>query len=403
MTPEERKLRDQLCGEGVRFVGRMAHTVRSLRTYPIGSPAMRFGLEGMAAAATAIVDIQGKTRITLDNDRIRVGSYPVNPPPGMLRALRELRSWLRERGVGGIELCSAPTSADIHATLSLLISLKLDQLDEHQLSGQLISSGVRSLTFVICRPSADGDGGTLDEDPAVATTRLYLRGIRGVQRLSEQGLVPAVLVELTRLVQGMTDLIIEDPRLMLALLSARGVTPYALSHPLHRTILVLTMGHRIGMQKKDLLELGLCALSADWGLNRLPAALRERAGPLDVDARSLFQRHPLESIQALIKAGSLSPALRRRLLVAFELRLGHDRSGYPAPILWPTLHPFSRMIAVTEAYDALRSVRPWRPALSAERALQTITELSGRRYDPMIVDELSDMLTIYRFEDAHAR
>ena len=69
-------------------------------------------------------------------------------------------------------------------------------------------------------------------------------------------------------------------------------------------------------------------------------------------------------------------------------------------MLWPELHPFTRLIALADGYDALRSVRPWRPARSAAETFAILTKKAGRQYDPMLVEELEDMLRAYRFEDA---
>jgi HD-GYP domain-containing protein (c-di-GMP phosphodiesterase class II) len=153
------------------------------------------------------------------------------------------------------------------------------------------------------------------------------------------------------------------------------------------------------MREKELLELGMCALSIDHGLTFVPAEILAKAGALSDDERAVLKRHPHDTIRHFLAAGPLSPALRRHLLVAFELRLGFDRSGYPRPLLWPEQHPFTRVIALADGYDALRSVRPWRPARSAAKTFAVLKKKAGRQYDPMLVEELEDMLKAYRFED----
>ena len=401
MKEPDLALRDQLCGEGVRMMGRMAHTIRSLRTWPIDSPAIRFGLNGVATAASNICTMAGEVSLVLAGDRVRVGDYPVSPPPGMLSALRELRDWLRERGITGFTLSGQPGPAEVRAALAVLRELEPGTPpDEEALNEPLVSAGVSSIRFVASRPTKSGLAGVdPDEDPSVSILRLYLRGLRGVARLNEQGSTPAIQLELTRLVQGIIDLLTDDARKALALLGARGAAPSSETHPLHRTILALVMGRRLGMQEKELLELGLCALTADHGIIHVPRAILDKAGSLTPEERTVMQRHPLETVRNLFGAGPLSPALRRRLLVAFELRQGFDRSGYPQPLLWPELHPFSRIICLVDAYEALRSVRPWRPARSAARTMEILGKGASRRYDPMLLEELSDMLKAYRFED----
>ncbi len=397
------EIRDELCGEGVRMMGRMAHTIRSLRTWPIDSPAIRFGLNGISTAGSNIIALTLEDlKLVLTGDRVRVGDYPVSPPPGMLR---ELRDWLRERGISGFILHTAPSPEEIQAALVLLMGIDPEAPPpEGELNTRLAAQGMTALSFVPCKPIRSGLAGVdPDEDPSVSILRIYLRGLRGVSRLAEQGSTPAVLLELTRLVQAITDLLMDDARKALALMGGRGAAPYGQTHPLHRTILALVMGRRLGMREGELLELGMCSLSADYGLNRISGEiLGLPESPLSPDARAVMQRHPLETVRHLLSAGSLSPALRRRLLVAFELRLGFDRSGYPMPLLWPELHPFTRVIALADGYDALRSARPWRPAHTARQTMEILQRESGRQYDPMLVEELADMLRAYQFEDPDA-
>lgn len=406
MRNDSTENRDELCGEGVRMMGRMAHTIRSLRTWPIESPAIRFGLNGISAAATNIVGLtEGDLKLVLSGDRVRVGDYTVSPPPGMLSAIRELRGWLRERGVSGFVFHTAPSPDEIQAALVLLREVDPEEPPaDGALNAQLAAEGMTGLSLVACKPIRSGLAGVdPDEDPSVSILRIYLRGLRGVARLSEQGSTPAVLLELTRLVQALTDLLMDDARKALALMGGRGSAPYAQAHPLHRTILSLAMGRRLGMREKELLELGMCALAADFGMNRIPAEIREKGGGrLPPEEFKQMQRHPLETLQHLLAAGPLSPALRRRLLVGFELRMGFDRSGYPQPLLWPELHPFTRVIALADAYDALRSVRPWRAARSSAEAMSLLKKGASRQYDPMLVEELDAMLKAYRFEEADA-
>jgi HD-GYP domain-containing protein (c-di-GMP phosphodiesterase class II) len=213
-----------------------------------------------------------------------------------------------------------------------------------------------------------------------------------VQRLHEQGPEPAVLLELNRAAQGLVELVLHDPTRAMVLTTGRGVLPYAVTHPIHRLLLAVVAGRRLGMQQKELLELALCALSADLSLYGLPPEILDKPGPLSPAERARVEQHPLQTVAALLSAGELSPALRRRLLVAFELRLGADRSGYPVPLVWPELHPFSRLIAVGDAYDALLSERPWRPAQTPSEALSWLQQQRGLRYDPLMVDELEDLL-----------
>jgi putative nucleotidyltransferase with HDIG domain len=65
-----------------------------------------------------------------------------------------------------------------------------------------------------------------------------------------------------------------------------------------------------------------------------------------------------------------------------------DGSGYPDGLRGEEIPIGARIIAVVDCFDALTSDRPYRRALSAERALRMIVDGSGVRYDPDVVSAL---------------
>jgi HD-GYP domain-containing protein (c-di-GMP phosphodiesterase class II) len=76
----------------------------------------------------------------------------------------------------------------------------------------------------------------------------------------------------------------------------------------------------------------------------------------------------------LIQAGKpeeLSPLVP---VVAFQHHMGLNRSGYPRMPQPGTLHPASLIVAVADVFDALRTVRPYRPARSTAVACTVLIE-----------------------------
>jgi putative nucleotidyltransferase with HDIG domain len=65
-----------------------------------------------------------------------------------------------------------------------------------------------------------------------------------------------------------------------------------------------------------------------------------------------------------------------------------DGSGYPDGLRGEQIPIGARIISVVDCFDALTSDRPYRRALSAERALRIIVDASGVMYDPTVVAAL---------------
>jgi putative two-component system response regulator len=63
-----------------------------------------------------------------------------------------------------------------------------------------------------------------------------------------------------------------------------------------------------------------------------------------------------------------------------------DGSGYPLGLKGEEIPLVGRMMAIADVFDALVSVRPYKPAMSPEEARKIIVESSGTHFDPRLVD-----------------
>jgi putative two-component system response regulator len=71
-----------------------------------------------------------------------------------------------------------------------------------------------------------------------------------------------------------------------------------------------------------------------------------------------------------------------------------DGTGYPRGLSGTDIPLQGRIMAIADVYDALRSKRPYKEALSHEKAVEIIRENKGSHFDPLVVDvflEISDM------------
>ena len=84
------------------------------------------------------------------------------------------------------------------------------------------------------------------------------------------------------------------------------------------------------------------------------------------------------------------------LMSVAEFILSHherwDGKGYPRGLKGKEIPTLARIIAITDAYDAMMTDRPYRKALSKEEALQEIRNNAGTQFDPEIAEAFVKMM-----------
>ena len=129
---------------------------------------------------------------------------------------------------------------------------------------------------------------------------------------------------------------------------------------------------------------GQAGLLHDIGKLHTPLEILLKPGPLDEVERTVMNLHAevgAELAQALAPVRHLAPAIR----ASQEF---FDGSGYPDGISGEAIPLPARIIAVADAFHAMRSDRPYRTALPEDVAIGELTRCAGTQFDPVIVQAL---------------
>ena len=141
-------------------------------------------------------------------------------------------------------------------------------------------------------------------------------------------------------------------------------------------------GERLGLPRADLERLELGALLHDIGKIGTPRNVLLKPGPLDEDEWKVMRTHPSIGHRMM----SRFPELARE---ADVVRAHHERwdgGGYPAGLKGEGIPLFARLFSIVDAYDALTSDRPYRPAQGVDAAKRAIADSSGTQFDPKLVE-----------------
>lgn len=126
----------------------------------------------------------------------------------------------------------------------------------------------------------------------------------------------------------------------------------------------------------------------DIGKIGIPDRILHKPGRLAEEEMALVRQHP--AIGAEILRGLPSLADVARIVEAHHERM--DGAGYPQGLRGDEIPSESRIITVADAFDAMVMPRPYRAALSADRALKELRDCSGSQFDPLVVQALEQVL-----------
>ena len=153
-------------------------------------------------------------------------------------------------------------------------------------------------------------------------------------------------------------------------------------HPLRVGHYAEQLAVQLGLGDALVDEIGLAASFHDLGKLAVPEALLESAEALTGRDWEVMKGH------AVLGHAMLAP--RPTLELAARVALTHhewfDGSGYPHGLRGEQIPLASRLVALVDVYDALRSDRPYKRAWSHHRVVRHIKERGGSHFDPRIVD-----------------
>tara|TARA_Y100001933_G_scaffold211424_1_gene216205 strand:+ start:942 stop:1574 length:633 start_codon:yes stop_codon:yes gene_type:complete len=150
-------------------------------------------------------------------------------------------------------------------------------------------------------------------------------------------------------------------------------------------MLAEALGRALGISKFDMDELRLCARFHDVGKIGIPDAILLKESRFD-DQEWEFMKTHSEKGERIIKATTL-PGADKIAKVIRHHHENYDGSGYPDGLRAEAIPFLSQIVALVDAYDAMRSVRPYRQARSKDEVMSILDSESGWKFAPAIFEK----------------
>ena len=130
----------------------------------------------------------------------------------------------------------------------------------------------------------------------------------------------------------------------------------------------------------------------DIGKVVIPSEILGKPGPLTAEEFAIAKGHTTAG--AHILQGSTSSLLQMAEVIALSHHERHDGGGYPRGLRGDEVPLAGMIMNIADQYEALRSVRPYKPSLTHERVVEILTRGDGRtmpaHFHPRVLEAFAD-------------
>ena len=164
-------------------------------------------------------------------------------------------------------------------------------------------------------------------------------------------------------------------------------------HSIGVSVYALGIGLYEGLNKREMRELALAAIFHDIGKTSLSTLLLNKTGKFTELERMEMNKHSYFGY--IILQDTSFPAYVAD--VAYEHHERVDGSGYPRGLSLNEIHPYAKIVAIGDVFDALTSERPYKEAMTIPDALELMEQEAGTQFDS------KTMKSFYTFIDEYIR
>ena len=163
---------------------------------------------------------------------------------------------------------------------------------------------------------------------------------------------------------------------------------YTRGHSQNVATLTQEIAKEMKLSEKGVRNAYWAGLIHDIGKTLIPDNILNKKSDLSAEEYENIQKHPLWGYQILKNSQELKE-LARYVLYHHER---WDGKGYPEGLKKDKIPLISQIISVADGWDAMRSKRAYRDALSYNIAIKEIEENSGRQFSPDAAKALLNVL-----------
>ena len=191
-----------------------------------------------------------------------------------------------------------------------------------------------------------------------------------------------------------SESIVRNVDAMVSLTRIKQHDPYTAMHCMNVCTLVVAMAMAMadGIDASLLPLITTATLLHDVGKTRVPLEVLNKPGRFEPEELAEMRRHATYSGDIMNEMGGFT---EEAIAIATQHHEMMDGSGYPLALKGDEIHPYARLTAVADVYDALTAKRVYKPAMPMYQALLRIHQNKGTEFEERAVDLFVRALGLY--------
>ncbi|MCX8116937.1 MAG: HD domain-containing protein [Desulfobacterota bacterium] len=333
------------------FLNNLGSLYRMRRIYPQGSKQV---LQTAKQAHQRLSEWGKPVRITLLGQDLILEDRRIDPIPATFQALFQA---LQQLGFERIQIDAEAQVEDLLDWIEHIFSKQRTPYQSSKILTGWMNLQHRTSPQSLFTRSIMGYLGFLAETQGILTD-LEARKPEGIVRARE---VVCTIVSRLTIVRELFEPIRE----------LKNFDDYTYTHALNVCILSSALARALRFNEEVVNTVAMAGLCHDLGKKEVPKEILNQKGTLRSEDWKLMEKHPYWGAKLLLEIPNVEANHPLLPVVAFQHHMGYDQSGYPKVqprMPFYPLHIASQLVAISDVYDALRTVRPYRPALSVEKA-----------------------------------
>ncbi|MEA3353686.1 MAG: HD-GYP domain-containing protein [Campylobacterota bacterium] len=195
---------------------------------------------------------------------------------------------------------------------------------------------------------------------------------------------PKKIMQANSVVNDKVDILLSDHNAVKAMLKVTSHDYYTYTHCVNVSTYSLGFGAFLKLTDKQLRIIGMAGMMHDLGKKQIPLEIINKKGKLSDDEFKTMKNHPTFGVDLLKELGETDKLL---LDIVEQHHEKLNGTGYPHQLKAKEIHPYAKVMAICDIFDALTTKRSYKPAMKSYDAFSLMRHKMEHEIDQKLLEQ----------------